>query len=293
MMSRRFGAYSAMVFDHRVAERFALLVPGALGQVVGRVLHEARHHVLARRRDAGIGQRRDDDVDVGLSREAAVLRLVVGPLHVVDARRDRDGAAQVRSGARQAGEVRQRVEREVHLARRAAELVAPHVVDELVWQRARGSTRRRNVSRGSTLEATTPAAISSPFFEHDARAPCSLATRMRATAASVRISTPASRAASAMAFEIAPVPPRAEPPRSERAVDLAHVVMQQHVRRAGRAHAEERPDDARRRHRGLEHVGLEPLVEEIDRAHRHQLDLVVLVVAREPLETPQRGRAAA
>ncbi len=34
---------------------------------------------------------------------------------------------------------------------------------------------------------------------------------MRAIGASVRISTPASRAASAMALEIAPVPPRAKP----------------------------------------------------------------------------------
>ena len=36
-------------------------------------------------------------------------------------------------------------------------------------------------------------------------------TRMRATGASVRISAPASRAAAAIAFEIAPVPPRAKP----------------------------------------------------------------------------------
>ena len=75
-----------------------------------------------------------------------------------------------------------------------------------------------------------------------------------------------------------------EAPGAERAVDLAHVVVQQHVGRARRPHAEKRPDDPRRRHRRLEHVGLEPLIEEIDRAHRHQLDLVVAVHVGEGAE---------
>ena len=60
--------------------------------------------------------------------------------------------------------------------------------------------------------------------------------------------------------------------------------MQQDVRGAGRSHAEKRPDDARRRHRRLEDVGFEPLIEKIDRAHRHQLDLVVAVVVVEAAE---------
>ena len=37
--------------DDVIAESFPLLVPGALFQLVGRVLHEAGHHVLARRCD--------------------------------------------------------------------------------------------------------------------------------------------------------------------------------------------------------------------------------------------------
>ena len=75
-------------------------------------------------------------------------------------------------------------------------------------------------------------------------------------------------------------------PGAEGAVDLAHVVMKQNVSRAGRAHAEKRSDNSRRRHGGLEHVGLEPLVEEIDGAHGHQLHLVVLVLAAQALEAP-------
>ena len=52
----------------------------------------------------------------------------------------------------------------------------------------------------------------------------------------------------------------------------------------GRAHAEECADDARGRHRGFEHVGLEPLIEKINGAHGHELDLIVFVVARHALE---------
>ena len=80
-------------------------------------------------------------------------------------------------------------------------------------------------------------------------------------------------------------------PRAERAVDLAHVVVEQHVGGARRSHAEKRADDARRRHRRLEHVGLEPLVEKVDRAHRHELDLVVPVVVRQRAEAACRGTA--
>ncbi len=108
---------------------------------------------------------------------------------------------------------------------------------------------------------------------------------MRATGASVRISAPSDRAADAIASLMPPVPPLRDAPGAERAVDLAHVVVQQHVRGAGRAHAQERPDDARRRHRRLQQIGLEPLVEEVRGAHRHQLDERLL----EPLGAARRS----
>ena len=60
--------------------------------------------------------------------------------------------------------------------------------------------------------------------------------------------------------------------------------MQQNVGGARRAHAEKRADDSRGRHRGLEHIGLEPLIEKINGGHGHQLDLVVFVVARHALK---------
>src|SRR3954470_6261690 len=123
--------------DHRVAERLALVVPSPRRQLVRRVLHEARQNVFAWRRDGGIGQRWNDHVHIGTARKLAVLRLVVGALHVIDARRDRDRAAQVRTLARLAGKVRQRIQREVHLPRRSAVLVPANLLHEVGRQLAR------------------------------------------------------------------------------------------------------------------------------------------------------------
>ena len=205
-----FGAYSAIVLTtvSPNASRCSSQLP--LGEMVGRVLHEARHHVLARRRDRRIGQARDDDVDVrAAARTGRTSR-----------RRTRAPCSRcpARSKSRRAGggpapgrqrEVRQPIEREVHLAGRAAELVAPHVLDELGRQlrfvdqprerQARIEARRHEVARRGRRRSssTTPRARS--------------LTLIFATAALVRISTPASRAAAAIALEIAPVPPRARP----------------------------------------------------------------------------------
>ncbi len=68
---------------------------------------------------------------------------------------------------------------------------------------------------GSVLANTTPAVISSPDSRRTPAArPAS--TRMRATGASVRISTPRSRAEAAMAWVIEPMPPfaSAQAPRT-------------------------------------------------------------------------------
>jgi hypothetical protein len=71
--------------NHGVAESLALLFPVAVLQVVGGVLDETGHHVLARRRDGGVGKAGKDHVNVGPGGEVAVLGVVVGTLHVVDA----------------------------------------------------------------------------------------------------------------------------------------------------------------------------------------------------------------
>ena len=60
--------------------------------------------------------------------------------------------------------------------------------------------------------------------------------------------------------------------------------MQQHVGGSRRAHAEKRSDDSRGRHGGLQHVGLKPLIQEVDGAHGHQLHLVVFIFAGHALK---------
>ena len=82
-------------------------------------------------------------------------------------------------------------------------------------------------------------------------------------ARSVRISTPSARAGLRDRRADAAGAVLGEAPGAERAVDLAHVVMQQHVRGARRARPEERADDAARGLRALERVELEPLVEQV------------------------------
>ena len=84
-------------------------------------------------------------------------------------------------------------------------------------------------------------------------------------------------------------PALGDAPRAERPVDLAHVVMEQDVRRPGRADALIRPDDPGRGHRRLERVGLEPLVEEVRRAHRHELDEDRLLALRQAAEGPRQA----
>ena len=65
--------------------------------------------------------------------------------------------------------------------------------------------------RGSVLEDTTACAEFLAALEHDAGGAAVLDEHLRDTRALVRISAPASRAADAIACEIAPVPPRANP----------------------------------------------------------------------------------
>ena len=92
------GACSAIVFYDGVAEGFSLIVPGAVSEFVRSVLDEAGQDVLAWRRDARVGETRNHHVDVRTAREIAVLRVVVGALHVFDAGRDGHCAAKMRAG---------------------------------------------------------------------------------------------------------------------------------------------------------------------------------------------------
>jgi hypothetical protein len=79
----------------------------------------------------------------------------------------------------------------------------------------------------------------------------------------------------AIAFGHRAHPAASEAPGADRAVDVAHVVMQQHVRRTRRVHAHGGTDDAAPGEVRFDQVGLEVLAEEVGDAHRVEADHVV------------------
>ena len=70
----------------------ALRTPGPLGQLVGRVLHEDRHEMLAGRGHGRIDRGGDHDVEEGPLRPGAVFVIVEGVLDIVEVAADIDGA---------------------------------------------------------------------------------------------------------------------------------------------------------------------------------------------------------
>ena len=218
----------------------------AVGQLVRRVLHEARHDVLARRRHGRVDQRRDDHVDVRPAREVPVLGVVVGLLHVVQ--------PTARTRSRRAG-ARRRPGRHVKSGSpSSARFTLPEEPRNL--NRATSSAERPRASApGSTqLEERLPGVEARQHdvgvdllaaVEDDAGRPVAVDDRCAPPAPRSGSRRRASARRSAMAFDDAAGAAPRDAPRAERAVDLAHVVVQQHVRRPRRAHALERPDDAR------------------------------------------------
>ena len=231
-----------------------------------------------------VAERRDHDVEIWPARKASRLGIVVGALHVLDAGRDRDRAAQVRAWPGQRRELRQRVERQVDLRRRAPIAKTAQVAHEAVRQHRRienpgegqmGIQAGRHDARRDLLAVLEPHAHGAVAREQDlgdGRVGADLDPGL-ARSRGDGLGDGAGAAAG-------------QPPRAELAVDLTHVVVQQHVGRARRAHAEKRADDARSRHGGLQHVGLEPLVQEVGCAHRHQLHEQPLQPRRQRAEPP-------
>ena len=238
--------------------------------------------MLARRRDRGIGQRGNDHVNVRTAGEVAVLGVVVGALHVFDAGRNRNRAAQMSARSGDGLEVRQRVERQIHFAGRPAILVAVYVFQKFRGQRAclekfresqPGVDARRN-DVGINLVAVGEHHAFGFAVLHDDLRDRGLGADFGAGFAG-RIGDGVGNCSGAAA---------GKSPGAEGAVNFSHVVMQQNVSRSRRTHAEERSDDARRRHRRFEHIGFKPLVQEVDGAHGHQLHLVVFVLAGHALK---------
>ncbi len=60
-------------------------------------------------------------------------------------------------------------------------------------------------------------------------------------------------------------------PRGERSIELAHVVVKQHISRSGRLHAQHRTDDSAQTRRRPHHICFEILRQEVVDAHGHDL----------------------
>ena len=82
--------------DDRFAEFVALRVVPAAFEIVRRVLHEARHHVLSGRRHVGVDHGWEDHVEIRALRDLPILGVVVGALDVINARADGHRAAMQR-----------------------------------------------------------------------------------------------------------------------------------------------------------------------------------------------------
>src|SRR5580698_2010015 len=269
--------------DHGVAEGFALLVPGAGRQFVGSVLHEAGKDVFSGRSDGGIGERGNDHIDVGAAGKFAVLGLVVGALHIFHGRRNGDRSAKVMAGAGEAGKIREAVESEIYFAGGPAIFVTAHVFQEIAGkfagfdefqEREIGVNARRDNVGVNFFAAFENDALRYAIFYKNFRYGHFFADFDAGFEGCTGDGVGNGAGAAA-----------AETPGAEGAVDFAHVMMEQNIGCAGRTDAEECADDSGGGHGGFEDVGLKPLVEEIGRAHGHELDQIVFVFGVEILET--------
>ena len=155
---------------------------------------------------------RDGDLERRLRRALAVLRRVECVLDVVEVRRDHQALR--RASSAPVPELRQAVEREVQLRRRAARAEVAHAVREAGFEMPGAEQPEQRARRDRHSKSTVPAASVSPLSSStpDTRSPSSV---MRATGLPVRIVAPRARAA-----------------RGQRLGDGAHAACRQ--RRAGR-----------------------------------------------------------
>ena len=138
--------------------------------------------------------------------------------------------------------------------------------------RSRSSSRRRNVSFGSRFDATMRAPRSPRRLPAPRRARARRAPGPCATGALVRISAPLRARRSRDRFRHRAHAAAHEAPQAAMPADAAHAVVQQDVGRARRARAAVGADHAVGGERDLHLRRFEPLVQEIGRALREDLD---------------------
>ena len=224
--------------DHAVGERLAQFVPRAFAQRVRRVLQEDPHDVLAGRRERRVVHRGNGHLEQrALARGGRTWR------RPRRARRIRCwGRCAWSRGA--AGRARRgrRVNSGRPLSARLILQLVPSMRklrmarDELGGRGRCSSSRRRNVSLGSRLDATAAASISSPFSSTTPRARPSRTSTLRDRRVRADLDALGARR-SGDGFRDRAHAAAHEAPQPAMSGHAAHAVMQQDVGRAGRARA--------------------------------------------------------
>ena len=247
---------------------------GSVAPVVGHPLGEQREDVRAVGVERLVERRRDDAVAERRGGRPALAGVLEGPLDELHGRRhlDRAGVVLGLAVARVGGEAGSSVEREVDLHDAAARAPALDVADEVVGQ-VRGARRARGTRAcGCRLVTTTGARSSSPSVEHGALDPAVADQQRARRGASVRTSAPNDSARPAdRRRTTAPMPPSGKPqlpswPSPTSPIEwcaMTYAVPGSYGPGPGADHAVDRQ-------RALDLRRLEPVVEQVGDAHRHQ-----------------------
>src|SRR6185436_6348537 len=188
------------------------------------------------------------------------------PLQVFDARADRNRASESCAALRQAGEAWQLAEREVYLSRGSPEAIAPDRRDEVRRQVLFSHHLEKRAPRIRIGDDTSRADLFA-VLQHDASSATAFDEDLRNRCLGADLRTEGPRRAGDCLAQRAVAAFR-ETPGAEYAIELAHVVMQQNERGAGRARSGERADDPARGLGRLQRLAFEPSVEVIGGAHR-------------------------
>ena len=259
------GAMGRYLVDHRLLESGPVGV-GPLPAVDPRrrVLHEHGHHMLAGGRHGGVGLGGDQHIDVGVLRPGARLPVVVGALQSLQ----RIGKMHIPQHQRivpvQAIECGQPVQGDIELAGGAANLEIPGFVDKFrrqiipvhdIEEGAPGIEVGYDDSRRQfiTVFKSDPADLAVP--DHDP-----VHIRIADNVTTKGLDGLGQRSGHR------PHAPAGKSPGADIAVHIPHVMVQQHVGRAGGVHPQGGTDDTGAAEVGFDHVTFEVFVEVVSDA---------------------------
>ena len=226
--------------------------------------------MLARRHHGRVEAGRDQHVEHRIAREVAGLPVVVGAFHPLH----RIGKMQIAPVAGavvgQRWKFWQTVERDVHLAGRAADFVTGNGVDKILRQNFRIDKAKERALRVATRHNRVRPDFLTTRKHNAARAAATdLDTLDFGTAANFAAGRP-HRARNRIRHRAHAAPRKT--PGPDRPVHVAHVVVQQDVGGARRIGSERGADDAGDGQVSLDHVVFEILVQEFRDRHREEAD---------------------